>query len=163
MRTYTGFTQRTTNGRFLYGRTSNYRLNSCLMSLINYSRTIGSDAPTSGASPLSVTISVHAETPNSLTPGIQSHWPSDGSGMSIPNEAGGIVVQNSGYARISSPPAITVVKTVQFGDGSGDTNVAFGSDTVHSYHPAGSYTPDLVCTDSLHRVNKQILDTVVVS
>ncbi len=162
MKTYRGITQRTTNGRFLYGRTGNYRLTPCLMSLVNETNTIGSISPHSGTAPLSTTALVHAETPGSLTPGIQSNWPSNGDGMSKINNAGGIAVQNSGYARTAGASAITVLKTWQWGNDT-STDVSFGSSTGKSYTPAGTYVPALVCHDALKRVTTQTLAAVVVS
>lgn len=160
--TYRGITQRTNNGRFLYGRTGNYRLNPCLMSLVNQTLTIASQTPTTGAAPLSVTSDVAAETPGSLTPGISTNWPTTGNGMSSGNNAGGIAVQNNGYARINSPPAITVLKTWDWGDATPDTNVAFGSSTVHAY-AAGTYVPTFIGKDALARQTVQTLPTITAS
>lgn len=162
MQTYLGLSQRTANGRFLYGRPKNYRLNSCLLCLRNPDNDLGLMAPTTGGAPLTVNATAPTFPVNTLTPGINSAWPAPAAGgMSSQLASGGIAVQGSGYARIDTPPAITPSQTWVWGDGNPDESVASASVTPHDYD-AGTWTPELVCKDALARENTQTMDDILV-
>ncbi len=163
MQTYLGLTQRTVNGRFLYGRTKNYRLNSCLLCLRNPDNDLGSIDPVDGDSPLTVTGTIPDIAVATLTPGINNNWPAPAAGgMSSTLPGGGIAVQGLGYARVDDADAIAVSQTWVWGDGSEPDSVAVDTDTDHEYEDSGSFIPNLVCGDALGRNNAQVMPSISV-
>jgi len=147
---------RTTNGRFLYGRCKNYRLASCLTSLVNYDGTHAGLTPLAGAAPLAATGFAIAIPPpqTTLVPNQRSNWPAiAGGGMSAQQPGGGIAVQDFAYAREDAPVAQAVSNDWEWGDMTADdTNVGWNAGTPHNYAAAGTYEATFKGVDSLQRV-----------
>lgn len=150
--TYLGLTQRTVNGRWLYGRPKQARLGRFLTALPNEALDLGSTNITSGVAPLAVNHIIGVAAVPTMPVG-QASWPT-----SRP-KAGGLAIVGSGYARDpATSSAITTLRTWTYAPGS-TAAAAFNSTTAHSY-AAGVHTPTLTCKDALARTSVQTLNTI---
>jgi hypothetical protein len=146
---------RTTNGRFLYGRCKNYRLASCLTSLVNYDGAQAGLTPLAGAAPVPATGTTANITPQTaLVPNQRNNWPAiAGGGMSAPQPGGGIAVQDFAYARENAPFAQAVSNNWEWGDETfADLDVGWNASTPHNYGAAGTYETTFLGVDSLQRI-----------
>jgi hypothetical protein len=141
-RTCRGHFRRTANGRFLYGRVTNHRLREAMTTLPNYDDTQGSIAPTSGASPLSVTYTA----PNPAAP-------------SLATALNGVVSARGGWACYTATTPIVWYPKGLTG-GVVQTAINWNATSNYGYSPAGTYNGVAEYTDAIGR--KNIVPTVAV-
>lgn len=160
-----GQLQRSSKGRFLYGRPANYRLRPCLAELpVTYVNSKLHDqlvtaVPTDGDAPLAVTYT--ALNTNYATFPVADqwlHWPTTNNQTTDRVKTGGYIFQGAArfYPRVNNGTAIKAVNTptwdIDFGDGTstGET-AAFDTVIVKTYTEGKHYFPDVTLIDALGR------------
>jgi len=166
-RTPLGLLQRTAQGRFMYGRPSNYRLQSCMTSPVNYNGSEVTPGTLTGLAPLAEVFTLATLVPTPIIPDMQSHWPAPAAGgMSSPNPAGGIAIQPPGYPRTGSAGTAIIAAisaSIDFDDGTADSVVTAYPGTVnHTYDP-GAFQPVANSIDGLGRVTPTITLPILAS
>lgn len=166
-RTPLGLLQRTAQGRFMYGRPSNYRLQSCMTSPVNYNGSEVTPGSLTGLAPLDEVFTLATLVPTPIIPDMQSHWPAPAAGgMSSPNPAGGIAIQPPGYPRTGSagtPIIAAVSASIDFDDGTADSAVTAYPATIHHTYDPGAFQPVANSVDGLGRVTPTITLPILVS
>lgn len=162
------YVQRSSTGRFLYGRPKNYRLRPCLTAMPttydndNLHQQIVTETGSPGAAPLAVTFT--ALNVNYTTFPVANqwlYWPNTGvtgNCMSARKKLGGLPFQGTSrvYPRVSTATPISSVNCPTFKFYYGDTTSSgtldgFNVATIKTYNPAGTYLPYVLITDGLGR------------